>query len=543
MQLREMKRPCQDLAVARRLTARRVATLLVTGLLALLVACGGGGGGTPTPAALAALPDSATVQGEPAQIDIGITGSVAADLLLSASSSNQALVPNGGLTFSGSGAQRSLTANPLPGQSGSTVITVTLSNSLGVLDTEAFTLTVQASDSTGFQLQRTLIASDASESSNFGISVAMSGTTALVGADGVNVITPAGLVEDAGAAYVFDLVGGIWQESQRLIASTPAEDDWFGTDVDIDGDLAVVGAPGDSTAADTAGAAHIFTRGAGGDWVATIRLESSNPLADTQFGRSVAVSGTTVVVSARHNEAGMPAGTVFVYEYVDSAWEFVVRLEASDSANNNNFGASVALEGDTLVVGADNAPGASASGRGAVYVFTREAGIWSQATKLVRPGTTNLDHFGAQVSLTGNSVFASATGMDAWFDESRVTSAGMAFEFRGGGASWAPQPGLSANPPLTGGAFSRSAVVMGNTLIVSEHHAAVPPEQRAGKVHVFGRSGDAWVHTNAFTAPTPSQLQNFGYGMASNGTALMVGAPGYEDTHARQGAVFVYGQP
>ena len=147
--------------------------------------------------------------------------------------------------------------------------------------------------------------------------------------------------------------GGAWTQQAKLTASDAAADDRFGISVAVAGDTAVVGAFLDDTLAGTdAGSAYVFVR-SGGAWTQQAKLTASDAAADDPFGDSVAVAGDTAVVGALDDTlAGTDAGSAYVFVRSGGAWTQQAKLTASDAAADDQFGYSVAVAGDTAVVGA-----------------------------------------------------------------------------------------------------------------------------------------------------------------------------------------------
>jgi uncharacterized repeat protein (TIGR01451 family) len=212
--------------------------------------------------------------------------------------------------------------------------------------------------------QAKLTASDAAAGDNFGISVAISGDTAVVGAFGDN--TDAG--DLSGSAYVFVRPGSNWAEQAKLTASDAAASDSFGYSVAIDGDTAVVGAPNDSDAGYKSGSAYAFAR-SGSSWTEQAKLTAPDAAEFDEFGTSVAVSDDTAVVGAfGDSDAGNSSGSAYVFVRSGSSWTEQAKLTASDAAANDQFGFSVAISGDTAVAGAPN-DNEAAFAAGAAYVL------------------------------------------------------------------------------------------------------------------------------------------------------------------------------
>ncbi|MCH8850197.1 MAG: FG-GAP repeat protein [Chloroflexi bacterium] len=244
-----------------------------------------------------------------------------------------------------------------------------------------------------------LTGSNSGTGDQFGESVAISDDTAIVGAffeDHPGIPS----LGDAGAAYVYKRdQGGAsnWGQVKRLIASDAQTNDIFGWRVAISGDIAVVGAQWEDAGGSTAGAVYVFGRNMGGadNWGEAKKVTASDAQAGDLFGGSVSISGDTIVVGAVFEDAGgANSGAVYLFQRNEGGadnWGEVKKLTASDAQANDFFGASVAVSGDTAVVGArlEDAGGDFA---GAAYVFQRDEGgpaNWGkvpEACPLRRPG-------------------------------------------------------------------------------------------------------------------------------------------------------------
>ena len=195
------------------------------------------------------------------------------------------------------------------------------------------------------------MASDGAASDEFGVSVAISGDTLVVGAHGDN-----DNGTNSGSAYIFTRSGTLaWTQQAKLTASDGAADDEFGGSVAISGDTVVVGAVWNDDNGTDSGSAYIFTR-SGTAWTEQAKLTASDGAADDNFGNSVAISGDTVVVGAWHDDDnGTDSGSAYIYTRSGTAWTEQAKLMASDGAADDEFGDSVAISGDTVVVGAFHA--------------------------------------------------------------------------------------------------------------------------------------------------------------------------------------------
>jgi hypothetical protein len=243
-----------------------------------------------------------------------------------------------------------------------------------------------------------LSAIEARDGDRFGSSVALTGSTALIGAPNA---------QRAGAAYVIQL-GRVQSSKQiaRLMASDAAAGDQFGHSVSIDGDLALVGSPRKHIGNNETGAVYLFQRDSHGHWQEIAKLTADDVEAYKGFGWSVAISGQTAFVGAYGDSAAGPrCGAVYVFQCDTSGrWIRVAKLTAADPTAFARFGWSLAVDGDTAVIGACADSGVQ-SGLGAVYVFRRDAkDLWLQVAKLSANDAVEGDRFGYSVSVSGGSI-------------------------------------------------------------------------------------------------------------------------------------------
>jgi hypothetical protein len=417
----------------------------------------------------------------------------------------------------------------------------------------------------------------------FGKSVAISGDTIVVGATGeasnstavCNEFTSSACNNaggdgpnnnrawDAGAAYVFERDGsGAWQQKAYLKAPNTGGNDWFGFFVAISGGTIVVGAyledsnstavcneftsfacdnsggdgPNNNDATD-AGAAYVFERDGSGAWQQKAYLKAPNAEGSDYFGRSVAISGDTIVVGAYfedsnstavcneftsfacdnsggdgpNNNLASNAGAAYVFERDGSGnWQQKAYLKAPNPGGSDYFGISVAISGDTIVVGAPfedsnstavcNAPFTSCTGlgnnsggdSGAAYVFERDgSGNWQQKAYLKAPNTETNDNFGISVAISGDTIVVAAYGEDSNSTQVCNEFASSACDNAGGDG---PNNNLASN---------------------------------AGAAYVFERdSSGNWQQKAYLKAPNTNASDYFGYPVAISGDTIVVGAKG-----------------
>jgi uncharacterized Fe-S cluster protein YjdI len=197
---------------------------------------------------------------------------------------------------------------------------------------------------------------DVSENDQSGRSVAISGDTIVIGAHQDDDACPSGEFCNSGSAYVFVLSEQGWIQQAKLTADDAEALDVFGWDVDIDGDTVVVGARSKDN---QTGAAYIFERD-GEAWDQTHKLLSTDPDELEQFGVAVAIDGDTIAVGARNDgdlcaqgDAFCNTGSIYIFESEPESWTFTQRITSHQQMIGDNFGAELALCNDRLAVGAD----------------------------------------------------------------------------------------------------------------------------------------------------------------------------------------------
>ncbi len=265
----------------------------------------------------------------------------------------------------------------------------------------------QRSGSTWSQ-QAKLTAFDGATDDQFGFAVALDNDIAVVGARGADAF----MRKDAGAAYVFARRGFGWGPLGKLTASDAAAGDSFGVGVSISGDTIIVGADfADPSGKSDAGAAYIFQRGAMG-FGQTAKLLASDGQTGDWFGRQVAIDGNTAVVSSLYGDALGKANSGSAYVFVKSAtgWTQQAKLAASDGQSNDWFGYDVAVSGEQVLVGAPYADVTALPDAGGGYAYLRTGTMWSQTAKLVASDPSPSAFFGNGVSVDGETFLAGAPG-------------------------------------------------------------------------------------------------------------------------------------
>ena len=497
----------------------RVAREILTGLLLVLMlaSCGGGGGGGSS-------------SGGVTSCDVTL-----ADLVLSAGSLDQAFQPTQcvytatvnflttatTVTPTTTDATSTVTVNGVDVASGDVSEVIPLAvgkNTLTVIvtaddkvTTGTYTVTVTRESASEFAQQAYIKASNTGDADQFGYSLALFGDTLAVGA--------------------------YREDSKSTGVNNGGEDD-------------------DSQA--DAGAVYVFTRD-GTLWSQQAYIKASNTGSGDRFGYSLALSGDTLAVGANREQSNATginggesdnslsgAGAVYVFTRDGTVWSQQAYIKASNTGSGDAFGSSVALDGDTLAVGAtgEASDGSSQndnslSNAGAAYVFTRSGTAWSQQAYLKASNPDSDDSFGYSVALYGETLAvgadreaSNATGIGGDQNNNTLVNAGAAYVFTRSGAAWSQQAYIKASNTGSGDVFGWSLALFGDTLAVGAAGEASingnPNDDSApftGAVYVFTRNGAVWSQQAYIKASNAGEADQFGWSLALTGDILSVGAP------------------
>ena len=375
-----------------------------------------------------------------------------------------------------------------------------------------------------------LTASDGASGDYFGNSVAISGDTVVVGAQGGEF------------AMIFERnpTTGLFDQRAKLTASDADSDDYFGSSVAISGDTVVVGARGDDH--DTAypyikdiGSAYVFVKPTNG-WTnktQDAKLKASDPEAYDNFGNYVSISGNTIAIAAYAEDSSVfSGGSVYVFQQNESLGRWInstetAKLTASDATEGDYFGISVAISGDTIAVGAHYGP--NYSGRGMAYIFEKPYMGWADNTenaKLTASDAANDDSFGWSVAISGDSVV-----VGAYWDDDGGSNSGSAYIFDkpdpDGWANATEDAKLTASDATEGDFFGNSVAISGDTVVVGAERND-DGGSTSGSAYLFERpTSGVWVSTtedSKITASDAAENSRFGSSVAIDEDTAVIGA-------------------
>lgn len=342
-----------------------------------------------------------------------------------------------------------------------------------------------------------LLASDGAAGDWFGVSTSIDGTAALVGALFDDVACPNDPRCNSGSAYVFRRRQGNWEQEAKLVASDTAAYDRFGISVSLDGDTALVGADWVGSTGfntyDGLGAVYVF-HFAGASWAQTGKLTASDAQAGDWFGWSTALYANMAVVGAFRDDDADPddpncdSGAVYVFRWNGSQWDEVAKLRAQDASCSAWFGVSVALTGDRIVVGAlDFLNG----GSGSAYVFRFDGSVWTEEAKLVASNGAESDHFGTSVAIDNDVIVVGSPGNDTACPKTQCNS-GSAYVFRFDGSNWIEKAALLASDTAWDDRFGASVFIEGDLLGVGAYGDSLDQRTNVGSVYLFRFDGKSW---------------------------------------------------
>ena len=330
-----------------------------------------------------------------------------------------------------------------------------------------------------------LTAADGAAADSFGLSVSIAADTLISGAPGDD--TAPG--PNTGSAYVFVRAGPSWSAQAKLVASDAAPEDFFGIAVAASGDTAVVGSLLDDNGAGIdAGSAYVFAR-TGPAWFQQLKLVGSGVTDEDLFGASVAIADDTIAIGARSHDVptASRAGAAYVYLRAGGTWTEAQHLIASDPDVDDRFGQSVAIDGGTLIAGAPLHDVASSGDSGAAYAFEHAGAVRPQRQQLVAGDpSSSSDGFGFSISASGNTLL-----VGAYLDSTAAgQQTGAAYIFVRDGSSWRLQQKLLAPGAAPGDSFGVAVALDGDTAVIGAWRAAAPAGIDVGAAYVFVRTGN-----------------------------------------------------
>lgn len=358
---------------------------------------------------------------------------------------------------------------------------------------------------------------------NFGKSVAVSGNYSIIGAWTDDERGP-----EAGAAYIYfraDEKTDHWVLKDRLLASDGEAFNNFGGKVAIEGDYAYVTAQGND---DFAGAVYVFKRQeeSNNTWKEVQKITASDKSSGDYFGTSITVNNGQMAVGAYgEDDKGRSAGAVYTYELVQDEWRFDTKILDQEGAANDRFGSSVALDENTLIVGASRDNKA-----GSIVVFEKKDARWNQTLKIFSSDGKAKDRFGCSLALSGDYLAVGADGAEGFMGAVYIFEKNL-----GGSNNWGEIKKIQPMDADTDDRFGKTIAMSGEYLLAgSEGH-----EMGMGATYLFRKDKEGknqWGLANKMNAMDGSPRDLFGSSVAMSGEDIFIGA--YQSD--RKGSAYVF---
>lgn len=331
-----------------------------------------------------------------------------------------------------------------------------------------------------------------------------------------------------GSAYIFEKSGINWNQIAKLTASDGAFGDDFGFSVAIETEIVVIGSQNQNT-----GTAYVFQQQVS-TWNEIAKLTPSDGQQFDKFGNSVSVSGNFIAVGSRENDSnGNNSGAVYIFEKINNTWIQTEKLLASDGVANDNFGTSVEIENNFLVVGASRKSDLGGNS-GAAYVFKKIGSSWIEETKLLANDGQAGAFFGNSVSISDSTVLVGALR-----DMKNGIPEGSAYIFQKNGNTWSQEIKLE-------GADINSNDFFGTSVEISNDFAFVGTQWGAengvhsGTTYIFKKSGTVWNFDSKLSASDGASLDQFGVSVAFSNNNLVIGANFDDDNGTNSGSAYIY---
>ena len=346
----------------------------------------------------------------------------------------------------------------------------------------------------------------------FGWDTALDGNTAVIGAPKF----------DEGSIHIFERIDNIWTHKEKLSSPEGPQNDSFGKSVSIEGDTIAVGAPGLGN-----GAVYIFEKN-NTNWVFKQRLSSSDGAAFDNFGNAISMDNNTLVIGAYFDDDyGFSSGSAYIFERSNGSWEEKQKLVPKSGYYYNNFGRSLSLDNDYLIIGS---PGYLA-GAGAVYMFKKNNTTWEETDRLTPSSTVQQAYFGNTVDIENE---ISVVG--AWADNS-------AFIFSKENNIWIEKQKITADDTVENDTFG-SHISIENDVIVVGAAQNTNNNIKTGSAYIFVKETDIWEQKQKLIANDGSQDDYFGQSISIENGTILIGAPYADDeSNSNSGSSYFYTLP
>lgn len=367
-----------------------------------------------------------------------------------------------------------------------------------------------------------LTAPDGNEWDHYGSTVAIDGDYAVVGAYSFNGESPS-----EGAAFIYRFNGADWLLEQKIASPVPTHGYAFGRSVAISGDRIIIGA----VAGASLGAVYVYVRN-GTNWVQEAVLTASDAAPFRSFGFRVAIQGSRVIIGAHGSGRDRDeTGRAYIFAFDGTGWREEAILIPSDGEAGDFFGASVAIYGSHVIVGA-HYHDQGITNTGAVYTYLLEDGAWVEKSKLINSDNAGFELFGYRVSLSGNRALISSPG-----HKGTIHNGGAAYIFEWNGDEWIEKAKLETSNPQEDDQFGMSASLSGDMAVIGSRNF----DNHKGAAYSFYYDGANWNEQMKLSASDGVDGDLFGSVVSLSGNRTIIGA--YNKFRNFTGGAYIYELP
>jgi hypothetical protein len=348
---------------------------------------------------------------------------------------------------------------------------------------------------------------------SFGHAVSVDGDYAVIGKQEYN--------GAYGAVYLFQRNGLNWVKQQKLTPSDSVRGDYFGHSADIDGDHVIVGAWGIS---DCKGAAYILKRNES-SWIEKQKLTALDGMSEDHFGFSVSISGNYAVVGTPNDDVG--TGSVYIFEYDGANWIQKQKLIGSGTIAGDEFGKSVYINDDYLIIGTYE----SRTWTGSAFIFKYDGIHWVEQQKILASDGIHHDGFGNSVAINSHYAIVGAPETD----DRGSSNSGSVYVFKRDGTNWIQQQKILASDASFFAKFGSAVSIDGNRMLVG----AKDDGGWNGSAYIFRQDEGIWLEQQKLHTSSSSQC-GFGTSVSVNGDYAIIGSPGDDDMGSNSGSAHIF---
>jgi FG-GAP repeat len=364
---------------------------------------------------------------------------------------------------------------------------------------------------------------DASGAANdkSGSSVAISGNYAIVGAP----LDDIGANIDQGSISLYQYNGVSWILLQKITDATGSAGDQFGISVSISGNYANVGAFLDDVGANVDQGSISIYQLSGGNWVFMQKIIDATGLSGDQFGSSVSISGSYVIIGSPFVDilGRVNQGAINIFQLSGGSWVYMVKAIDGVGQVNDNFGSSVSISGNYAIVGSPYKDEPGNIDQGDASIFQLSGGAWTYIQKIT--GGSAGDRFGTSASISGNYLIVGLPNDDVGSNLDQ----GSVIIYQLNGSTWVPMQGITQPIISDTDNFGTSVSISGNYVIIGHPNEGIPTIPEQGSATIYQRIGLRWNKVQYFKDPSGASLDYMGSSISIDGTTkrFLIGAPGY----------------